>query len=85
LARHSCAEPGSGRVLNKTIEDRLQIALKLTAFCILSTVIAKNLLCVAHLSMKNNDQGLEGSYVKQPDKDHERACRIPSIVEFYIC
>lgn len=75
LAIHTSVEPGLRRVLNKIIEESFQISLILTAIPILKAV-AERWRSVAHLSMKNND-----SYVEQPGKNHERASRIPSMVE----
>lgn len=57
LAIHGSVKPILGCVLNKTLEDRIQIALKLTAFCVVKAAVAKVWLCVANMGMKSNDEG----------------------------
>ena len=53
LAIHRSIKTSLGGVVNKIIQNCIQIALELTTFCIVNVVVA--LLCVANLSMKNND------------------------------
>jgi hypothetical protein len=56
LAVDRSVKSSLGRVLNKIIEDCLEIALKFTAFCIIEAPIAKSLRA-ANLSMESSDEG----------------------------
>ena len=53
LAIHRSVKSSLGGEEKKIIQNCIQISLKLTPFCIVNVVVA--LLCVANLSMKNND------------------------------